>query len=238
MADAHKARPVSGEIMTDRAGPPAAAGISAAELHEIIDADYEILPHVQNPLSSRASAPLTLSHKRERNSAATPPRCGPAILGKTAPPPPVEGMAMLRKPDAPPQRQPASRGGPAFWSVGVGIALAAFWVSGGDVMVRRLPLFADTPQAAAFTLSGVNSRVDVSGAKPLLFVDGEAANDGDGTLPLPPLEIRVTGEDGRVTRYTLGTAGRALAPGERFAFSSRLDLPKNGVRTVSVAFAE
>ncbi len=69
-------------------------------------------------------------------------------------------------------------------------------------------------------------------------MDGEAANDGAGTLPLPPLEIRVTGEDGRVTRYTLGTAGRALAPGERFAFSSRLDLPKNGVRTVSVAFAE
>ncbi len=104
--------------------------------------------------------------------------------------------------------------------------------------MRRLPLFADIPQAAAFTLSGVSSHVDASGAKPLLFVDGEAANDGAGTLPLPPLEIRVTGEDGRVTRYTLGTAGRALAPGERFAFSSRLDLPKNGVRTVSVAFAE
>ncbi len=214
MADAHKARPVSGEIMTDAAGPSAAAGISAPDVHEIIDADYEVLP--QGP---RNSAP------------ARPPQ-------RTAPTPPVEGMAMLRTPDAPPPRQPASRGGPAFWSVGIGIALAAFWVSGGDVIVRRMPLFADIPQAAAFTLSGVSSHVDASGAKPLLFVDGEAANDGAGTLPLPPLEIRVTGEDGRVTRYTLGTAGRALAPGERFAFSSRLDLPKNGVRTVSVAFAE
>jgi hypothetical protein len=94
------------------------------------------------------------------------------------------------------------------------------------------------PGGAVFSISGVTSRVDVSSVKPLLFVDGEAANDGAGTLPLPPLEIRVTGEDGRITRYTLGTAGHPLAPGERFAFSSRLDLPKNGVKTVSVAFAE
>jgi hypothetical protein len=72
----------------------------------------------------------------------------------------------------------------------------------------------------------------------LLFIDGEASNDGNGASALPPLEIRVTGNDGRITRYTLGTAGRPLAPGERFAFSSRLDVPKNGVRTVSVAFAE
>jgi len=214
MADAHKARPVSGEIMTDPAGPPAGAGISPAEAHEIIDADYEILPH--GPRSSAPTQP--------------PPR-----IEST---PPVEGMAMLRKPDAAPQPRSATRGGPAFWTTGIGIALAAFWVAGGDVMVRRLPLFPETPQPAAFTLSGVNSRIDASGAKPLLFVDGEAANDGAGILPLPPLEIRVTGEDGRITRYTLGTAGRALAPGERFAFSSRLDLPKNGVRTVSVAFAE
>lgn len=214
MADAHKARPVSGEIMTDAAGRPASAGISTPEVHEVIDADYEILPQGRHSF-----APVQ-----------PPPRIEAT--------PPVEGMEMLRKVDAPLRRQPASRGGPAFWSVGIGIALAAFWVAGGDVMVRRLPLFADGPQATAFTLSGVNSRVDSSGAKPLLFVDGEATNDGPGNRPLPPLEIRVTGEDGRITRYTLGTAGRALAPGERFAFSSRLDLPKNGVKTVSVAFAE
>jgi hypothetical protein len=29
-----------------------------------------------------------------------------------------------------------------------------------------------------------------------------------------------------------------MAPGETFAFSSRLDVPKNGVKTVSVTFAE
>ena len=39
-------------------------------------------------------------------------------------------------------------------------------------------------------------------------------------------------------RYRLGTSGRPLAPGEAFAFSSRLDVPKNGVKSVSVTFGE
>ena len=47
----------------------------------------------------------------------------------------------------------------------------------------------------------------------------------------------VTGNDRRITRYTLGTSNRSLAPGERFGFSSRLDVPRNGVKTVSVTFA-
>ena len=75
------------------------------------------------------------------------------------------------------------------------------------------------------------------GTKPVLFVDGEAANDGAKAAPLPPLEIRVTGNDSQVTRYTLGTSSRSLAPGERFGFSSRLDVPRNGVKAVSVTFA-
>ena len=72
----------------------------------------------------------------------------------------------------------------------------------------------------------------------ILFVDGEAANDGSAVAHLPPLDIAVTGNDGRITHYRLGTSGRPMAPGETFAFSSRLDVPKNGVKTVSVTFAE
>ncbi|TIU38507.1 MAG: hypothetical protein E5W28_05900, partial [Mesorhizobium sp.] len=66
---------------------------------------------------------------------------------------------------------------------------------------------------------------------------GEAANDGLTSQALPPLEIRVTDNDRNIIRYRLGTSNRALAPGERFGFSSRLDVPRNGVRTVAVIFA-
>ena len=134
-------------------------------------------------------------------------------------------------------RRPRSRGGPIFWIAGVGAALAAFWVSGGHALVRQSPFWSSDPPAAALSIQGVSSRIDASGPKPVLFVDGEAANDGATSTPLPPLEIRVTGNDSRITRYTLGTSNRSLAPGERFGFSSRLDVPKDGVRTVSVIFA-
>ncbi len=50
--------------------------------------------------------------------------------------------------------------------------------------------------------------------------------------------VFVTDNDGRITRYTLGTSDRWLSPGERFGFASRLDVPRNGVKTVSVTFAE
>ncbi|MHA6642560.1 hypothetical protein [Mesorhizobium sp. A623] len=212
MADTRTARPVSGEIMagtaTERTVPPATG--------DIIDADYEILPQLG-----------------ERAPASQPPS------PRSTPTPSVEGMDMLRRRDGAPAPRRTVRGGPIFWIAGVGAAIAAFWVSGGHALVRQAPLFAPARQVqATFSLTGVKSRVDGSGAKPLLFVDGEAANDGTDAAPLPPLVIKVTGTDERITRYTLGTAGYPLAPGERFAFSSRLDVPKNGVKTVSVIFAE
>ena len=214
MADERTARPVSGEIMTDPA-PIAAADrlVMRGPPSDIVDADYVVMPRPVPPVESPSPLPR-------------------AIIT-----PSIEGMDMLRKPEAPAERPPAARGGPIFWIAGVGAALAAFWVSGGHALVRQSP-FLIGAQASALTISGVTSRVDVSGANPVLFVDGEAANDGTTPATLPPLEIRVTGNDGRLTRYTLGTSGHSLASGERFGFASRLDVPKNGVRTVLVTFAE
>ena len=100
------------------------------------------------------------------------------------------------------------------------------------------PLVGDLKSAAALGISGVDSRVDVAGTKPVRFVDGEAMNDGKLDASMPALEIVVTDNSGQTTRYRLGTSGRTLTPGERFAFSSRLDVPKNGVKTVTVGFAE
>ncbi|MER8490197.1 hypothetical protein NKI51_25275 [Mesorhizobium australicum] len=213
MADERTARPVSGEIMTDPAAVAAVDRILRAPADDIIDADYMVLPQPASPVENVSPLPR-------------------AIVT-----PPIEGMDMLRKPETPAERPPASRGGPIFWIAGIGAALAAFWVSGGHALVRQAPLLPGA-QASALTISGVTSRVDASGANPVLFVDGEAANDGTRPATMPPLEIRVTGNDGRTTRYTLGTSGHSLASGERFGFASRLDVPKNGVRTVLVTFAE
>jgi hypothetical protein len=213
MADDRTARPVSGEIMTDPRAIAAVDQIVRGPAADIVDADYVVMSRPVPPVESPSPLPR-------------------AIVS-----PPIEGMDMLRKPEAPAERPPALRGGPIFWIAGIGAVLAAFWVSGGHALVRQAP-FLTGAQASALTISGVTSRVDVSGANPVLFVDGEAANDGKGPATLPALEIRVTGNDGRLTRYTLGTSGHSLASGERFGFASRLDVPKNGVRTVLVTFAE
>ena len=186
--------------------------VQAGAFTDVIDADFEVLPR-RPDVSSKAD---------------TPPPAGPAA-------PPLDGMAMLRPDNA--TRRFAVRGGPLFWTAGLCAALAAFWIAGGHVLVRQL---APSGKAAgsALGIAGVTSRVDRSGEKPVLLVDGEAGNDGAVATSLPPLEIRVTGEDGSVTRYRLGTSGRNLAPGERLAFSSRVDVPRNGVAAVAVRFAE
>lgn len=214
MADRGTARPVSGEIMT--AASSAREGISVAG--DVVDADFIVL-----------GPDTALQFDR------MPPQ---AAVEAAEPAPLLNGMGMLRKGEATADRPGISRGGPLFWSGGIAIALLAFWVTGGHTLFHEGVFFAsDDKTATALSISGVSSRVDSSGHRPVLLVDGEAGNDGAEAAILPPLEIRVTGNDGRITRYGLGTSGRTLPPGERFAFSSRLDVPRNGVTAVSVTFA-
>lgn len=219
MAEEVKPRAVSGEIMTDPA--QCVAGASARS-GDVVDADYISLPC--EPSGSRAS-------ESPESSKETPPSIGSAA-------PPVGGMDMLRRADPREGRTKPVRGGPLFWTVGIFLVLAAFWISGGHALLQGIPPVGADTAKSALRISGVTSRVDSSGLRAILLVDGEAVNDGDAVQHLPPLEIAVTGNDGRITRYRLGTSGRPLSSGETFAFSSRLDVPKNGVKTVSVTFAE
>ncbi len=221
MADRQSARPVSGEIMTapeDRPSAAAACGPTVATV-DVVDADYEVLPRFGR-------------RNGHRSVADGPPAPAPTETVIAA-----QGMDMLRKSAASAPSLLATRGGPIFWTAGACAVFAAFWISGGHVLVRGAAAALAHEPPALLSLSSITSRVDLSGQKPVLFVDGEAGNDGAEASVLPPLEIHVTADDGSVTRYRLGTSGRLLASGERFAFSSRLEVPKNGVRNVSVAFA-
>lgn len=214
MADEVTPRAVSGEIMTDASQ----SGVErVTRTGDVIDADYISL-----------SAEQALSESK--------PRLSLSAIGSAAPP--AGRMDMLRRGESKTPPPGPSRGGPLFWAVGMAIVAAAFWISGGHALVRGVPsIGAETPRSA-LRISSVASSVDESGARAVLHVDGETTNDGQATEHLPPLEIVVTGNDGLITRYRLGTSGRPLAPGETFAFSSRLDAPKNGVKTVSVNFVE
>jgi hypothetical protein len=217
MPDERKARPVSGEIM---AAPP--AGAEPAEpgfIHaDVVDAEYETVRPDQ-PAAAHARTSISIG------TAAAP----------------LQGLGSLRKADAS-RREGPVRGGPMFWIFGLGLAAGAFWVSGGHALVRQAPIAGQTAPAQsivnALHIVDVTSRVEEHGGRPVLFVDGKAINDDRIERILPRLEIDVTANDGAVMRYNLGTSAEPLAPGAAFGFSSRLEAPKEGVKSVSVTFQE
>ncbi|WP_347970557.1 hypothetical protein [Foliimonas ilicis] len=212
MIERPKARPVSGEIMTNAADMPAFAS-ARPDFTDVVDADYEIVG---------GDAPKRESRTESRIS--NPPETSAA------------GMDILRFDQA---VQPARRrGGAMFWSVAIGLIFATFWVSGGHAYFRNaLPVESASP-VATLRISNISSRIEDTGTAGVLYIDGEAVNETADSLKRPPLEIRIVGNDGAITRHKLGTAGTMMTPGEKFAFSSRLGVPKTGVRTVSAAFIE
>ncbi|MBL8583520.1 MAG: hypothetical protein JNL61_15015 [Rhizobiaceae bacterium] len=210
MADARNTRPVSGEIMTSTL--PHAR--QAQAYPDVVDAVYETVEPARRPQD--APAQVTPDSR-----------------------PPATGLGSLRGDAAEPRSIRGRRAGAAFWTGGLASAALAFWVSGGHAL---FDLGAMAPTASAgnggLRIAGLSSSVEPAASRSVLLVDGEAVNDGTEARPLPPLSIAVTGLDGSVTRYRLGTSGRSLGEGERFAFSGRFEVPKEGVQTVSVTFVE
>lgn len=213
MAEDRHARPVSGEIITG----PGLSPRSRPAATEVTDAEFETL--------DRGSARQAETGPSAQAFSQEPPALAPA------------GLDVLKSKGE--GAAPSARGGPAFWVFGLALAAAAFWVSGGHALISQPPstVVATTP-GHAFAIVDVTSRIEDAGGRSVLFVDGATVNSGNSGGPLPPMEIRVTGKDGRVVRYKLGTSSRELAPGARFTFSSRLEAPRDGVKSVQVDFTD
>ena len=152
---------------------------------------------------------------------------------------PDRGLDTLRKSHIADACRSARRGDPIFWSVGVCLVAAAFWVSGGHALVGPsiLPAWHVSP-ANPLRIAEVTSRIEDHAGRAVLFVDGKALNSGNEARTLPPIEVRVIGKNGQVVSYGLNSPGDSLAPGGTVSFSSRLEAPKDGVRSVSVRFQE
>jgi hypothetical protein len=202
-------RPVSGEIMS--AG--AARGQRPRESGDVSDAHYETVSPAQGT--------------------AAPARFGEGAAESESP---ATGMDFLKHGAAKTEGR-ARRGGALFWGLGLFLVALAFWVSGGHALLTSGPA-PDTATKTPLAIADVKSRIETHGGRAVLFVEGRAANDGGATLALPPIEIAVTANDGGVARYRLAATDTELKPGDRYSFSSRLDAPASGVRTVAVAFQE
>lgn len=206
---AHKARPVSGEIMSG--AQPREPKPQAGD--DVSDAQYETVSPAPDALQARFT-------QADTTSTANP-----------------AGMDFLKN-KAPGTPQGTRRGGVLFWAIGLLAVALAFWISGGHALIGSGGPAAVAPASTPLHIADVRSRVETREGRGVLFVDGRAENRGATPLPLPPIEIAVTANDGGVMRYRLPGRDTELKPGDRYSFSSRLEAPAAGVRTVSVAFQE
>jgi hypothetical protein len=131
-----------------------------------------------------------------------------------------------------------SRGGPLFWSVGLGLVALAFWVSGGHTLFAGLGDARKSASGPQLAIENVKSRVEAHGERLVLFIEGDAVNRGASGLPVPPIAIAITEGTGQTMRHFLGTNGLHLVAGQSFGFSSRVEAPSNGVKNVMVTFRE
>ncbi|WP_137113611.1 MULTISPECIES: hypothetical protein [Mesorhizobium] len=177
--------------------------------HDFIDADYVVV------------APDTREEPASRND--------PFAASS--------GMEMLRNRKFVEARDP-NRAGPLFWAGGLALAAVAFWVSGGHALLNTTiaPTHAAIP--AQLRISGWDSKINSTGTNPTLLIDGEVVNDGTASEPMPSLQIEVASPNGTSTHYKLGTGDASIDGQGTFPFSGRLHLPKDGVKTVSVSFAQ
>ncbi|WP_187969274.1 hypothetical protein [Aquibium microcysteis] len=215
MFDVRYLRPISGEIMTDdrirSSRPSLADGID-----EIEDAEFEVL-HLSEVIPSRTD------HFVEREWAESTRR--------------PEGMDILKSRigGAP---LPRERAGPLFWVFGVVLAAASFWISGGHSLSGTLLAFLPAPAEKPMRIANLTSGVEERNGRRLVVVDGSVENTASSAGIAPTLAIEVMSDAGRVTRYTLGSAGALVEPGEHYRFSSRVNAPMGVVAGVSVKMAE
>ncbi len=173
---------------------------------DIIDADYVVItgnaPDVNERNSGRRKLPATGS-----------------------------GLEMLRHRSF--REAPESaRNGSAFWAIGLLVAGAAFWISGGHALLDT------AAQSPNIQISGWTSKIGNAGINATLMIDGEIVNTGQHAEHLPALQINVASPNGTTTRYKLGTGDASIDAQGTFPFSGRLHLPNDGVKTVSVSFAQ
>ena len=154
-----------------------------------------------------------------------------------ASPAPPTGMDFLKRVSVP-QKRRGEPGGALFWSTSVALVFLAFWISGGHAFVRHMVLPQEGQAQQTLRIADVSSKVERHNGRDVLFVDGSAENHDGKPQILPGIEIVVFANDGAATRYLLATNETELEPGGRYAFSSRLEAPANGVKTVAVTFQE
>src|SRR5690606_38180518 len=74
--------------------------------------------------------------------------------------PAIAGLDVLKREEAAPRRPRGQPGGPAFWAMGLCLAAAAFWVSGGHALLPSVHLPAFLAPAPTLKIASVHTHVE------------------------------------------------------------------------------
>ncbi len=132
-----------------------------------------------------------------------------------------------------------------------GLALAGCLVLGAGIVQREAVVKLAPGSASLFRAVGlpvnpsglafadITSSLVKEGEARLLVVEGSVRSVHADTVPVPMIEIRVRGADGRTLyTWTAEPPRRSLKPGEALQFRTRLATPPEAGRDVEVRFAD
>lgn len=149
----------------------------------------------------------------------------------------TRSLAVL-KPERPaPAPLFSRRGSWGFWLGGMFLVAVSFWVSGGHAWLLPQGAKAGPRNTADLSLALLGSGTESARGQPVLHVEAEARNADARARALPAVAILITTGRGVVLRYQVAPPSEGIGPSGRQRFSTRLPVPADGVRSVSVAFA-
>jgi predicted Zn finger-like uncharacterized protein len=199
-------------------------------------------------LLQRFSRPKTAPGPQEA-AALDAPNEAEAPLASSGPAPRGRARLVRDKPKAKPPSLPLRLLGAAKGPAGLGLAgcaLLALAVTQREALVRLSPASGSVFAAiglpvnvAGLTISDVTSLTRREGDARLLVIEGRVTNVRSGVTPVPLIEIRIRGEDGRaIYTWTAEPPQPSLKPGEALQFRTRLATPPEAGRDVELRFTD
>ena len=133
----------------------------------------------------------------------------------------------------------AARGGPVFCRAGSCWCAALTRFGGRHNIVAGKGLIGSPTARQPLAIDVWRSRVEPRGEGEVLFRGGCDTNRGTDTRAYRPIAIAITDRNGFDEPAIFWDKRRAAgAPASSIGFSSRVEAPSNGVRSVTVTFRE
>lgn len=125
--------------------------------------------------------------------------------------------------------------GGSYWSLVFIAAVAAFWMSGGYLLVIPNSQTPTERSHGGMQLANAHTRVEQHPAGDVIFIEASIRNDGTSTARAPALIVTVKDGNGLRRDHRIVAEQASLAPGGNMAFSSRIPAPHGSVADVRLA---